>query len=122
MVYKVHVPVYHSLTDNLPQHPPLSSPSISMPGNQSPGMTKRGSGLSSSSDEDTLFNGSINPSKVSTLRPDAFEMFDDESPDVIPPIHPFRTLVLCFDGTGDQSVNSIICAYQEADISFFAQI
>jgi len=25
-----------------------------------------------------------------------------EDPNVIPPKHPFRTLVLCFDGTGDQ--------------------
>lgn len=24
------------------------------------------------------------------------------TPDIIPPDHPFRTLVLCFDGTGDQ--------------------
>ncbi|THU90426.1 hypothetical protein K435DRAFT_864290 [Dendrothele bispora CBS 962.96] len=25
-----------------------------------------------------------------------------EDPSVVPPKHPFRTLVLCFDGTGDQ--------------------
>ncbi|KIK67876.1 hypothetical protein GYMLUDRAFT_155613 [Collybiopsis luxurians FD-317 M1] len=27
------------------------------------------------------------------------------TPDVVPPIHPYRTLVLCFDGTGDQFDN-----------------
>ncbi len=36
-----------------------------------------------------------NPVKERTLDPDSF-------PPVIPPDHPARTLVLCFDGTGDQ--------------------
>lgn len=29
----------------------------------------------------------------------------DPASSIVPPEHPFRTLVLCFDGTGDQFVN-----------------
>jgi len=39
-------------------------------------------------------------------QPSGFSAFPPPSkpgiPSVIPPEHPYRTLVLCFDGTGDQ--------------------
>lgn len=51
--------------------------------------------LTSSSDEPLISPSTLAASGVSTLA-------IDPTNDVIPPVHTHRTLVLCFDGTGDQ--------------------
>ncbi|KAJ3802202.1 hypothetical protein GGU11DRAFT_673408 [Lentinula aff. detonsa] len=70
--------------------------------------TENGSTVASESPIDP-FSSSDDPETISTSSP----LLDN----VIPPSHPYRTLVLCFDGTGDQfdSDNSNI-------ISFFTML
>lgn len=45
----------------------------------------------------------------------------EEFPAVIPPVHAARTLILCFDGTGDQLVTGGSSCYCQID-SFHVQV
>ncbi|KAL0959660.1 hypothetical protein HGRIS_011362 [Hohenbuehelia grisea] len=54
------------------------------------------------SDTETLAASPTTSKITAKLSPDALPMFNADSPSIIPPIHPYRTLVMCFDGTGDQ--------------------
>ena len=46
---------------------------------------------------ESFIGGGIDGSPTSS-----FNFDETASPPIIPPMHPARTLVLCFDGTGDQ--------------------
>jgi len=91
----VHKGGIHSLTG---QHSLVLPPSHSM----SPAEDNNGHAQEVSSpiqsDADTV----LGSPQDSTFKGAA----DSEFPAVIPPVHPARTLVLCFDGTGDQYATS----------------